>query len=189
MFPFFFFFPFFLASVDAEAEAAEQHPAVWDLLQVAPLVLAEAEAPLLQHPAVLLLSQVAPLASVEAEAPLLQQLVVLLLSQVFSQEAFLASLEQVCSVFAFLSAGASVDCALAVKAKMAKAPRKRNFFMRVFLSITNGRVVGLECQDTKSLACWCDNEEISLFLSPVSFQREARGTPQERCQSGNGADC
>ena len=136
MLPFFFFLPFFLASVDAEAEAAEQHPAVWDLLQVAPFVLAEAEAPLLQHPAVLLLSQVAPLASVEAEAPLLQQLADLLLSQVLSQEAFLASLEQVCSVFAFLSAGASVDCALAVKAKMAKAPRKRNFFMSVFFVVS-----------------------------------------------------
>ena len=134
MLPFFFFLLFFLASVDAEAEAAEQHPAVWDLLQVAPFVLAEA--PLLQHPAVLLLSQVAPLASVEAEAPLLQQLADLLLSQVFSQEAFLASLEQVCSVFAFLSAGASVDCALAVKAKMAKAPRKRNFFMSVFFVVS-----------------------------------------------------
>ena len=171
--PFFFFLPFFLASVDAEAEAAEQHPAVWDLLQVVLLVLAEADA---------------PLAPVEADAPLLQQLADLVLSQVFSQEAFLASLEQVCSVLAFLSAGASVDCALAVKAKMAKAPRKRNFFMRVFLSIQNGHICGVECQDTKSLACWCDNEEISLFLSPASSPR-AYGMRQERCQSGNGADC
>ena len=101
-----------------------QHPAEEDLLQDAPLPSVEAEAPFEQQPADLDLSQDAPLPSVEAEAPLEQHPADLDLSQ----DAFW-SLEQVCSVLAFLSAGASVDWADAVKAKMANAPRKRNFFI------------------------------------------------------------
>ena len=121
--------PLFLPFSDflpvSAAAPLEQHPAEEDLLQDAPLLSVEAEAPLEQHPADLDLSQDAPLLSVEAEAPLEQQPADLDLSQV----ALLASLAQVCSVLAFLSAGASVDWADAVKAKMANAPRKRNFFI------------------------------------------------------------
>ena len=100
--------PFFLPFLDflpASAEAPlEQHPAEADLLQDAPLDSVDAEAPLEQQPADLLLSHDA-FPSVEAEAPLAQHPADLDLSQL----AFLPSLEQVCSVLALLSAGASVD--------------------------------------------------------------------------------
>ena len=123
--PRFLFFLDFLSPASAAAPF-EQHPAEEDLLQDAPLASAEAEAeaPLEQQPEDLDLSQEAALPSVEAEAPLEQQLADLDLSH----EAFW-SLEQVCSVLALLSAGASVDWADAVNAKNAKAPRKRNFFI------------------------------------------------------------
>ena len=130
-----FFLPFLDFFLPASAAAPfEQQPAEEeDLLQDAPLPSVEAEAPLEQHPADLDLSQEAALPSVEAEAPLEQQLADLDLSQdafwSLEQVALLASLAQVCSVLAFLSAGASVDWADAVKAKMANAPRKRNFFI------------------------------------------------------------
>ena len=85
--PFFLDFFFFLSSVVAEAlPDLLQHPAEDDLLQEAPLASVEAEAPFEQHPADLDLSQV-------AFSPL-------------AQDVFWASLEQVCSVLAFLSAGA-----------------------------------------------------------------------------------
>ena len=85
--PFFLDFFFFLPSVVAEAlPDLLQHPAEEDLLQEAPLASVEAEAPFEQHPADLDLSQV-------AFSPL-------------AQDVFWASLEQVCSVLAFLSAGA-----------------------------------------------------------------------------------
>ena len=106
--PLFLLFLDFLSPASAAAPL-EQHPAEEDLLQDAPLPSVEAEAPLEQHPADLDLSQDAFWS--------LEQVVLL------------ASLEQVCSVLAFLSAGASVDWADAVKAKMANAPRKRNFFI------------------------------------------------------------
>ena len=119
-------------SVEADAPF-EQQPADLDLSQDPPLPSLEAEAPLEQQPADLDLSQDAPLPSVEAEAPLEQHPADLDLSQdafwSLEQVVLLASLEQVCSVLAFLSAGASVDWADAVKAKMANAPRKRNFFI------------------------------------------------------------
>jgi hypothetical protein len=131
---------FFLSSVFAAAPF-EQQPLEAALLQEAPFASVEAEAPFEQHPAVLDLSHEAPLASVEAEAPadLLQHDPVADLD--LSQEAFwsfehaglLASLAHVCSVLAFLSAGASVDWADTVKAKMANAPRKRNFFMMLLI--------------------------------------------------------
>ena len=67
------------------------------------------------------------------------------------QDAFLASFEQVCSVLALLSAGASVDWADTVNAKKANAPRK-SFFVRLLSFI---RFAGLspscERQDTNSL--------------------------------------
>ena len=116
-------FFFFLGSSAAALD--EQHPAALSLLHVAPLASVLAEAPLLQQPAALSLLHVAPLASVLAEAPLLQQPAALSLLHVD----LLASFEQVCSVLAFFSAGASVDCAEAVNANRANAPRKRNFFM------------------------------------------------------------
>ena len=120
------FLPDFFFFLGASAAALdEQHPAALSLLHVAPLASVLAEAPLLQQPAALSLLHVAPLASVLAEAPLLQQPAALSLLQVD----FLASFEQVCSVLAFFSAGASVDCAEAVHANRANAPRKRNFFM------------------------------------------------------------
>jgi len=126
--------PRFLSLLDflSPASAAaplEQHPeeAEDDLLQEAPLVLAVAEAPFEQHPADFELSVMADLLSVDADAPLEQQLEDLDLSAVD----LLASFEQVCSVLAFLSAGASVDCAEAANAKNAKAPRKNIFFMVV----------------------------------------------------------
>ena len=130
--PLFLLFLLFLSPASAAAPL-EQHPAEEDLLQDAPLPSVEAEAPLEQHPADLDLSQDAPLPSVEAEAPLEQHPADLDLSQdafwSLEQVVLLASFEQVCSVLAFLSAGASVDWADAVKAKMANAPRKRNFFI------------------------------------------------------------
>ena len=98
--PRFLFFLDFLSPASAAAPF-EQHPAEEDLLQDAPLASVEAEAPLEQQLADLDLSQVAALPSVEAEAPLEQQLADLDLSH----DAFW-SLEQVCSVLAFLSAGA-----------------------------------------------------------------------------------
>ncbi|MDA9755397.1 hypothetical protein N9V29_00335 [Flavobacteriales bacterium] len=80
-------FFFFLSSVVAEAlPDLLQHPEDEDLLQEAPLASVEADAPLEQHPADLDFSQV-------ALSPLVH-------------EVFWASLEQVCSVLAFLSAGA-----------------------------------------------------------------------------------
>ena len=130
--PLFLLFLDFLSPASAAAPL-EQHPAEEDLLQDAPLPSAEAEAPLEQHAADLDLSQDAPLPSVEAEAPLEQHPADVDLSQdafwSLEQVVLLASFEQVCSVLAFLSAGASVDWADAVKAKMANAPRKRNFFI------------------------------------------------------------
>ena len=110
----FFCFP----SVEAEAPL-EQHPADFDWLHEAPLVSVEADALLAQQPLVAALSLLhePALASVEAEAPadLLQQPADLDLSQValspLAQEVLLASLAHVCSVFAFLPAGASVDWA------------------------------------------------------------------------------
>ena len=98
---FFFFLDFLPVSADAPLE---QHPAEAALLQEASLVSVDAEAPLEQQPADLDLSHDA-FPSVEAEAPLAQHPADLDLSQL----AFLPSLEQVCSVLAFLSAGASVD--------------------------------------------------------------------------------
>ena len=130
--PLFLLFLDFLSPASAAAPL-EQHPAEEDLPQDAPLPSVEEEAHLEQHPSDLVLSHVAPLPSVEAEAPLEQHPADLdLLQDAFwslEQVVLLASLEQVCSVLAFLSAGASVDWADAVKAKMANAPRKRNFFI------------------------------------------------------------
>ena len=142
---FFLDFPF-VPSAGAAAVPLEQQPADLSLLHVAPL--ASAEAPdLLQHPADLSLLQVAPLAS--AEAPdLLQHPAALSLLQ----DAFLASFEQVCSVLALLSAGASVDWADTVNAKKANAPRKRSFFMRLLSFIRfAGLLPSCERQDTNSL--------------------------------------
>ena len=119
---FFLDFPF-VPSAGAAAVPLEQQPADLSLLQVAPL--ASAEAPdLLQHPAALSLLQ----------------------------DAFLASFEQVCSVLALLSAGASVDWADTVNAKKANAPRKRSFFMRLLIFIRfAGLLPSWERQDTNSL--------------------------------------
>jgi len=133
----------------------EQQPLEADLLQEAPFASVEAEAPLEQQPEVDFdLSQEAPLASVEAEAPadLLQhEPADLDLSQdafsVAEQAGLLASLAHVCSVLAFLSAGASVDWADTVKAKMANAPRKRNFFMGV-LNFIGSNLRPNDCGDS-----------------------------------------
>ena len=135
--PRFLFFLDFLSPASAAAPL-EQHPAEEDLLQDAPLASAEAEAPLEQQLADLDLSHEAALPSVEAEAPLEQQLADLDLSH----DAFL-SLEQVCSVLALLSAGASVDWADAVNAKNAKAPRKRNFFIELLSFIEGNTKTGV----------------------------------------------
>ena len=138
-----FFLDFVLSSAGAAAVPLEQQPAALSLLQEAPL--ASAEAPdLLQHEpaAALSLLQEAPLAS--AEAPdLLQhepEAAFDLSQEALSllQDVLLASLAQVCSVLALLSAGASVDWADTVKAKNANAPRKRNFFMMVLNFIRRG---------------------------------------------------
>ena len=128
---------------------------------------ASAAAPLEQHPAEEDLLQDAPLASVEAEAPLEQQLADLDLSQ----DAFL-SLEQVCSVLALLSAGASVDWADAVNAKNAKAPRKRNFFIEL-LSFIDRRKHQNRCSVGKiqtPSVCDAGRERISLFLPSRNSQ-------------------
>ena len=164
--------PRFLSFLDflSPASAAaplEQHPAEEDLLQDAPLASAEAEAPLEQQLAVLDLSHEAALPSVEAEAPLEQQLADLDLSQ----DAFL-SLEQVCSVLALLSAGASVDWADAVNAKNAKAPRKRNFFIEL-LSFIDRRKHQNRCSVGKiqtPSVCDAGRERISLFLPSRNSQ-------------------
>jgi hypothetical protein len=130
----------FFLSASADA-LLEQQPAASDFEHEAPFASVDADAPadLLQHEpaAALSLSQEPLLASVEAEAPadLLQHepaAALSLLHDAFSvaeQAGLLASLETVCSVLAFLSAGASVDWADAAKAKKANAPRTRNFFM------------------------------------------------------------
>ena len=128
-------FFFFLGS--SAAAFAEQHPAALSLLHVAPLASVLAEAPLLH---------VAPLASVLAEAPLLQQPAALSLLHVD----LLASFEQVCSVLAFFSAGAWVDCAEAVNANRANAPRKRNFFMGCVLIQFQACQTASVNQDTNS---------------------------------------
>ena len=164
--PRFLFFLDFLSPASAAAPF-EQHPAEEDLLQEAPLASVEAEAPLEQHPAEEDLLQEAPLASVEAEAPLEQQLADLDLSH----DAFL-SLEQVCSVLALLSAGASVDWADAVNAKNAKAPRKRNFFI-VLLSFIDRRKHQTRCSTGKiqtPSVCDAGRERISLFLPSRNSQ-------------------
>ena len=179
--PRFLFFLDFLSPASAAAPF-EQHPAEEDLLQDAPLASVEAEAPLEQHPAEEDLpqdaplasveaeedlSQDAPLASVEAEAPLEQQLADLDLSH----DAFL-SLEQVCSVLALLSAGASVDWADAVNAKNAKAPRKRNFFIEL-LSFIDRRKHQIRCYVGKiqtPSVCDAGRERISLFLPSRNSQ-------------------
>ena len=164
--PRFLFFLDFLSPASAAAPF-EQHPAEADLLQEAPLASVEAEAPLEQHPAEADLLQEAPLASVEAEAPLEQQLEDLDLSQ----DAFL-SLEQVCSVLALLSAGASVDWAEAVNAKNAKALRKRNFFI-VLLSFIDRRKHQIRCSVGKiqtPSVCDAGRERISLFLPSRNSQ-------------------
>ena len=173
--PRFLFFLDFLSPASAAAPL-EQHPAEEDLLQEAPLASVEAEAPLAsveaeapfeQQLADLDLSEEATLPSVEAEAPLEQQLADLDLSQ----EAFW-SLEQVCSVLALLSAGASVDWADAVKAKNAKAPRKRNFFI-VLLSFIDRRKHQTRCSEAKiqtPSVCVAGRERISLFLPSRNSQ-------------------
>jgi hypothetical protein len=147
-------FLLFLSSVFAAAPF-EQQPLEADLLQEAPFASVEAEAPLEQQLEVDFdLSQEAPFASVEAEAPadLLQhEPADLDLSQdafsVAEQAGLLASLAHVCSVLAFLSAGASVDWADTVKAKMANAPRKRNFFMSV-LNFIGSNLRPNDCGDS-----------------------------------------
>ena len=162
-------FLFFLDLLSPASAAAplEQHPAEEDLVQEAPLVSAEAEAPLEQQLADLDLSLDATLPSVEAEAPLEQQLADLDLSQ----EAFW-SLEQVCSVLALLSEGASVDWADAVNAKNAKAPRKRNLFI-VLLSFIDRRKHQRRCSVAKiqtPSVCDAGRERISLFLPSRNSQ-------------------
>ena len=164
----------------------EQHPLEADLLQEAPLASAEAEAPFEQHDpaAALSLLQELDLASVEAEAPadLLQhEPADFDLSQEafwsFEQAGLLASLAHVCSVLAFLSAGASVDWADTVKAKMANAPRKRNFFMMLlsFKGQTAGNgALGVDKIRTPAF-CRIVHERISLFLpSRKSQERDAK---------------
>jgi hypothetical protein len=176
------FLLFFLSSVFAAAPL-EQQPLEADLLQEAPLASVEAEAPFEQHPADFDLSQDAPFASVEADAPadLLQQDPADFdLSQEafwsFEQAGLLASLAHVCSVLAFLSAGASVDWADTVKAKMANAPRKRNFFMMLlsFIDQTAGKdAFGVDKIRTPAF-CRIAHERISLFLpSRKSQERDA----------------
>ncbi len=188
--PRFLFFLDFLSPASAAAPL-EQHPAEEDLLQDAPLASVEAEAPLEQQPEDLDLSQEADLPSVEAEAPLEQQLADLDLSQEadlpsveaeapleqqladldLSHDAFW-SLEQVCSVLALLSAGASVDWADAVNAKNAKAPRKRNFFI-VLLSFIDRRKHQIRCSVGKiqtPSVCDAGRERISLFLPSRNSQ-------------------
>ena len=128
---------------------------------------ASAAAPLEQHPAEEDLVPEAPLVSAEAEAPLEQQLADLDLSQ----EAFW-SLEQVCSVLALLSEGASVDWADAVNAKNAKAPRKRNLFI-VLLSFIDRRKHLRRCSVAKiqtPSVCDAGRERISLFLPSRNSQ-------------------
>ena len=66
------------------------------------------------------------------------------------QVALLASFEQVCSVLAFFSAGAWVDCAEAVNANRANAPRKRNFFMGCVLIQFQACQTASVNQDTNS---------------------------------------
>ena len=182
-------FLFFLDLLSPASAAAplEQHPAEEDLLPVAPLVSAEAEAPLEQQLADLDLSPEATLPSVEAEAPLEQQLADLDLSQ----EAFW-SLEQVCSVLALLSEGASVDWADAVNAKNAKAPRKRNLFI-VLLSFIDRRKhqVGVLKPRYKLLQFLTRGEKGFHYFCPPATRRCARRCGQflERWQSGNAAAC
>ena len=173
---------FFLSSVLADAPF-EQHPLDADLLQEAPFESAEAEAPLEQQPAALSLLHELDLPSVEAEAPadLLQHPADFDLSHeafsLFEQEDLLASLAHVCSVLAFLSAGASVDWADTVKAKMANAPRKRNFFMMLlsFEGQTAGKgAVGVDKIRTPAF-CRIVHERISLFLpSRKSQERDTK---------------
>ena len=147
----------FLDFLPASAEAPlEQHPAEADLLQDAPLVSVDAEAPLAQQPADLDLSHDA-FPSVEAEAPLAQHPADLDLSQL----AFLPSLEQVCSVLAFLWGWTSVDCADTVNARKANAPRKRNFFI-VLLSF-----------------CVCKGDEMARQKAKIQTP-EARRVVRER---------
>ena len=157
----------FLPPASAAAPLLEQHPAEEDLLQDARLASVEAEAPLEQQLADLDLSHEAALPSVEAEAPLEQQLADLDLSH----DAFWF-LEQVCSVLALLSAGASVDWADAVNAKNAKAPRKRNFFIEL-LSFIDRRKHQNRCSvgniQTPSV-CGAGRERISLFLPSRNSQ-------------------
>jgi hypothetical protein len=176
---------FLLSSVFAAAPL-EQQPLEADLLQDAPLASVEAEAPFEQHDpaAALSLLQELDLPSVEAEAPadLLQHDPA---DFDLSQEAFwsveqaglLASLAHVCSVLAFLSAGASVDWADTVKAKMANAPRKRNFFMMLlsFIGQTAGKdAFGVDKIRTPAF-CRIAHERISLFLpSRKSQARDPR---------------
>ena len=170
----------------------EQHPLEADLLQEAPFASVEAEAPFEQHPAVLDLSQEAPLASVEAEAPadLLQHDPADLdLSQEafwsFEQAGLLASLAHVCSVLAFLSAGASVDWADTVNAKKANAPRKRNFFMMLlnFKGQTAGKnALGAPKIRTPAF-CRFVHERISLFLP----SRKSQARDRESGKSWRGA--
>ena len=191
-----FFLDFVLSS--AAAAPFEQQPAALSLLQEAPL--ASAEAPdLLQHEpeAFLSLLQEAPLAS--AEAPdLLQHEPEAALD--LSQEALsllhdvlLASLAQVCSVLALLSAGASVDWADTVKAKNANAPRKRNFFMMLLSFIRRGFDWNVDtCKPRYELL-----QEVALSVSGFHYfcppQESKRGFAQrivlERWQSGNAAAC
>ena len=119
------------------------------------------------------------LPSVDAEAPLEQQLADLDLSH----DAFL-SLEQVCSVLALLSAGASVDWADAVNAKNAKAPRKRNFFIEL-LSFIDRRKHQNRCSVGKiqtPSVCDAGRERISLFLP--SRNSQARETHADNSWRG-----
>ena len=193
-----FFLDFVLSSAGAAAAPLEQQPAALSLLQEAPL--ASAEAPdLLQHEpaAALSLLQEAPLAS--AEAPdLLQhepEAAFDLSQEALSllQDVLLASLAQVCSVLALLSAGASVDWADTVKAKNANAPRKRNFFMMLLSFIRRGfdGTAGT-CKPRYELL-----KEVALSVSGFHYfcppQESKRGFAQrivlERWQSGNAAAC
>ena len=149
-----FFLDFVLSS--AAAAPFEQQPAALSLLQEAPL--ASAEAPdLLQH-------------EPEAALDLSQEALSLL------HDVLLASLAQVCSVLALLSAGASVDWADAVKAKMANAPRKRNFFI-VLLSFIDRRKHQIRCSvgkiQTPSTRIVVP-ERISLFLPSARIQKRVR---------------
>ena len=103
------FFRRLFALLGSSAAALLSRSAAFSLLHVAPLALVLAEAPLLQQPAALSLLHVRPWRRCYGSA-----LAAAARSLVLADVDLLASFEQVCSVLAFFSAGAWVDCAEAV---------------------------------------------------------------------------